>query len=296
LYSKPKISVLIVNYKVPKLLLGCLSSIELSETSNDIEVFVIDNDSGDQSQELVTQRYPAVTWIQNERNLGFAQAVNIGVKSCSGHFILLLNPDCVLDRCAVEVFTTFLSQHQDVGIAGGKLLNTDGSFQPQCRRNLPKPMASFFRLFGLHKLFSNHPLARKFENPVGNLDESHEVEAVSGAFLCINRHIFEKVGYFDENYFLYGEDLDFCHRVSLGGYKICYLPDAVATHVRGASREKRPVRTLWYTHHAMFRYYRKFLASDCNFILNCIIYIMIWMRWFGLVIVTGTRTVLRNNC
>jgi len=280
------ISIVIVNYKVPDLLIKCIEKVNDSKYSGDIEIIVVDNDSQDNSKERALNAFPEITWIQNPENLGFATAVNRGVENSKGDLILLLNPDCELHPEALQRMETFAENNPAAGVIGGKMLSPDGSFQRQCRRSFPKPGPAFFRLFGFSRLFPSHRLSTAYELSLDNIDQTHEVDAVSGALLFTPRSVWTQVDGMDEGYFLYGEDLDYCYRVLKAGYRILYYPKAIVFHIKGASRKKRPVRTLWHTHYAMHRFYKHHIAEDKFFLVNHSIYLMIWIRWIGLFLKT----------
>jgi len=276
------ISVVIVNYKVPHLLKKCVDALKKIDGRESVQIIIVDNDSGDESRNIITLDHPDVIWIQNSRNEGFSKAVNLGLEKAAGNLILLLNPDTEIYPGSISACENFFTSHPDAGIIGGKVLNPDGSVQPQCRRKIPSPGSAFFRLFGFTKLFPEHRLAGAYELPLENLDAVHEVEAVSGALMCIRKDLLLDLNGMDGNFFLYGEDLDICYRAAQAGFKIYFHPEVIAVHHRGASRKKRPFRTLWYIHHAMARFYTKHQASGHTLFLNLIIYTAIWLRWTGL--------------
>lgn len=276
------ISIIIVNYKVPDLLKKCIESLRSADGRNGFEIVVIDNASGDESKALITSAYPEVLWIQNDRNTGFASAVNAGFARTRGDIVMLLNPDTEIHPDSLSVCAEFFRSHPEAGIVGGKILNPDGSMQPQCRRRIPDPGAAFFRLFGLAGLFPKHPLSVRYELPPDDADSTREVEAVSGALMCIRRDILTELGGLDSRFFLYGEDLDICYRAAMAGHRIYYHPGIAAIHVRGASRRKLPFRTLWHIHHAMARFYSKHQARQHSIGLNFLVYVAIWCRWTGM--------------
>ena len=275
-------SVLIVSYKVPEILRKCLNHLYPAAENISIEVIIIDNASGDDSKHIVSAEFPDIIWLQNSKNLGFAKAVNQGIKKANGTFILLLNPDTEIQPGTFQAFNQAFRSLNHPGILGGKVLNNDGSFQTQCRRNIPDVMSSFVRLFGIHKLLPGWKFANTYELPLVNLDKTHSVEAVSGAFMCFHRDLIQAVGLFDEGYFLFGEDLDYCYRSLMNGYTNYFIPDAEVVHAKGLSREKRPIKTLFNTHHAMARFYNKHQSENHFVLFNWLIYAMIWMRWIAL--------------
>ena len=258
------ISIIIVSYNASELLLRCINfcrSLKTIPQTPDFEVIVVDNNSSDNAQDYVTRTYPDVIWKQNDRNLGFAAAVNQGLNIAEGDYFLLLNPDSEISSNALAALTSFWSHHPDAGIVGGKIVNSDGTFQKQCRRNFPEPASAFFRLFKLEILFPNHRLKHSYERDLDDIETLHEVDAVAGAFMCFPRTLTEEIGMFDEGYFLMGEDLDFCHRAKLAGKKVFYYPEVRIVHHHGASRQTRLFTSYLNGHHAMIRYFRKFLRQ-----------------------------------
>ncbi|MCD4652447.1 glycosyltransferase family 2 protein, partial [bacterium] len=267
------ISVIIVSYEVPDLLLRCIESLENTASDGLIEIIIVDNHSRDNGRKLVKKRYPCIQWIQNSSNLGFAAAVNIGLQAASGDYFLLLNPDTEIKRKAIISLSEFWNSHPEAGIVGGKIINSDGSFQKQCRRQFPRPASAFFRLFGLSRWFPKHRLTSLYELDIDNIEETHEIDAVSGAFMSFTRVLMSDIGMFDEGYFLMGEDLDYCYRAKNAGFKVYYFPDANVVHHHGASRRTRPLRSIYYGHYAMFRYYKKFLQTNYSPITTSLVYI-----------------------
>ncbi len=273
------ISVIIVSYNVPGLLIRCIDSIEASVTTCDVEVIIVDNNSSDSCRESILGRFGDVTWIQNSKNVGFASAVNIGLCAAKGGIYLLINPDSEIASDAIEAIHQFWIGHSDAGIVGGKIISFDGAFQKQCRRHFPKPSSAFFKLFRFTNIFPDHHLTASYELNLAGIDQFHEVDAVSGAFMSFSRELVQEIGMFDEGYFLMGEDLDFCYRSSHAHKKNYYLPQAVMTHHHGASRHTRPYRSIYYGHLAMSRYYRKFLHQDYPLPLNWLVYLGIFFHF-----------------
>lgn len=289
------ISVIIVSYKVPDLLLRCVSALVESNLDQTLELIIVDNNSQDNGRELITSQFPELTWIQNSDNLGFASAVNIGIRAASGDFILLLNPDTLIEGDAISELYSFWQSHPDAGIIGGKIVNSDGSFQKQCRRQFPRPASAFFRLFGLARWFPTHHLASSYELDTIDIDESHEIDAVSGAFMSFPVSLTERIGLFDEGYFLMGEDLDFCYRAKQAGYKVYYYPDALVIHHHGASRKTRPFRSIYYGHYAMLRYYRKFLQAEYSPFTSFFVYSGILGHFLGLASISFLNLLVKGH-
>lgn len=287
------ISIIIVAYNVPDLLLRCVESVKKSVQSEGYEIIIVDNASRDNARDKVLSRFPDVTWIQNEQNLGFASAVNIGLSKAGRDYFLLLNPDSEIQPDALSALQSFWKEHPDAGIVGGRILNPDGTFQKQCRRYFPKPSSAFFRLFRLSFLFPRHKLTRSYELDLSGIGKTHEIDAVAGAFMSFSRDLVDDIGMFDEGYFLMGEDLDFCYRTKLAAKKVFYFPDAIITHFHGASRRTRPFKSTFYGHVAMTRYFRKFLRIHytrfstgliylgilCHFLAFSLVNCFLFIRW-----------------
>jgi O-antigen biosynthesis protein len=278
--SARTISIIIVNYKVPLELADCIQSISDASDVIPSEIIVVDNASLDDSQSIILERFPKIRWIQNDRNYGFAAAVNRGLESSTGTIVLLINPDARIRSGSLDAFRRFFESRSEAGIVGGRVLNPDGSLQAQCRRNIPALGPAFFRLFGLSRWFPMHQWSSGYEMSKQNSNETQTIEAVSGAFMAFRKVLVSEIGFMDDGFFLFGEDLDYCYRSILAGKSNYYLPEAIATHERGASRKKRPLRTTWHIHQAMHRFYKKHQAEFHNPVVNLAIYFVIWFRWF----------------
>lgn len=273
------ISLIIVSYNVPELLMRCVSAIKAARWADQCEIIVVDNNSTDNGREAIVSKYQDVRWIQNAENVGFAAAVNIGLSNSKGSYFVLINPDSEISRDVLEIVKDFWTRYPGAGIVGGKVIGFDGRFQKQCRRNFPRPASAFFKLFRFARLFPDHTLTESYELNLTRIDQFHEVEAVSGAFMSFSRNLVEEIGMFDEGYFLMGEDLDFCFRAVQAGHQNYYLPDAVMTHHHGASRSTRPFRSIYHGHQAMMRYYRKFLKLDYSAVTSALVYSGIFIHF-----------------
>ncbi len=230
-----KISVIIISYNVCAYLRQCLKSVSKSTGNAEYEVIVIDNNSIDTSVEMVQQEFPQVKLIGNTENTGFSKAVNQAVKIANGDFICLLNPDCVIKTDTLSVLSDYLTQNADVGVVGCKVLNSDGSLQLASRRTFPKLVVTLPRLFGLHRIFPKNRIFGKYN--LTHIDDNviQDTDAVSGSCMMFSRTTVETVGQFDERFFLYFEDTDFCYRVKKSGYRVVYNPDTQIIHYKGES-------------------------------------------------------------
>lgn len=229
------------------------------------EIIVVDNGSHDTSVEQLLELdldERRLKILRNEGNLGFAVACNQGSRVATGEFYLFLNPDCVVETTTLPILLHHLQQ-AGAGMAGGLILNHDGSEQRGCRRSVPTPWRSFVNTFGLTRLarfngelFADFRLDRQ-EIPDGVV----EVEAISGACMLVSKEAFEDVGPLDEGYFLHCEDLDWCMRFQERGWKILFVPQARLLHSKGSCSSSRPIFVEWVKHKGMVRFYRKFLFA-----------------------------------
>ena len=220
----PNLSIIIINWNTHDLLGDCLESIEQNRDGLDVEVIVVDNASTDGSQEMVQNRFPYVKLLQNRKNLGFARANNQGLSISRGRFIMLLNSDTLLQPGALFTMVSFMDMHSDVGIVGAELLNRDGTLQPSWAK-YPSLLSEL--------LGANFRGRKQFYTKDGS--PAYEVDWVGGACLLIRRSTMEQVGNLDERFFMYSEELDWCYRTRLLGWKICYLPGASVIHLSGQS-------------------------------------------------------------
>jgi N-acetylglucosaminyl-diphospho-decaprenol L-rhamnosyltransferase len=228
------VSIIIVNWNSVAFLRQCLESIYRNTVGTDFEVIVFDNASFDGSKEMLQQEYPAVRFIQSDRNLGFAKANNAAFNVSRGRNILFLNPDTEIEGSALETLNQWLNSLPNVGIVGAKLLNSDRSVQKSCVQAFPTILNQLLDADALRSMF---PRARIWGMaPLFTEDRTPtEVEAVSGAALMIKRSVFESVGMFSTDYFMYSEDIDLCFKMHKAGQKTYYVPTAVIVHHGGTS-------------------------------------------------------------
>ena len=272
------VSVIIINWKTPKLLNDCLNSLKGDPDYALMEIVVVDNNSGDESVAMVKNQHPDVKLIENPDNKGFSKAVNQAIPVSSGQYILLLNPDAKVVGAAVATLANYLNQNADVGACGPKVLNADGTLQLACRRAFPTPAASFYRLSYLSRLFPKNEAFSKYNMTFADPDQLLEVDALSGSCMMIRRQVVDKIGLLDEDIFMFGEDIDWCWRVKETGLKVMYVPQSVVYHIHGASSRKRPVGTTINLHKGMEVFYRKHLAQRYWAPFNLLVYAAIWSR------------------
>jgi len=275
------VSVIIVNYNVRVFLENALLSVQKALTGINGEIIVIDNASDDGSVEMMKQKFPGVKLISNKSNVGFASANNQGIKESQGDYLLLLNPDTILQEDTIRTMVEFLDQHQDVGLAGCKILNPDGSLQLACRRSFPTPWVAFTKITGLSTLFPNIPFFGKYNLAYLDPDKSYEVDAVSGSFMFIRRSVLDKVGGLDEQFFMYGEDLDLCYRIKKEGWKIYYFHETQVIHYKGESVRRSDIDEVKLFYEAMRVFVRKHFSRGIlsDFILRVGIALREWIAF-----------------
>lgn len=233
-----KLSVIIVNYNVRYFLEQALLSVRKAAQRLPTEIWVVDNNSVDDSVRMVEEKFPEVHLIANKDNPGFSIANNQAIRQSKGEYVLLLNPDTVVEEDTFERCCAFMDAHPDAGALGVRMIDGAGNFLPESKRGFPSPWVAFAKTFGLARIF---PTSRLFNHyHLGYLaeDETNEVEVLAGAFMFMRRKALEKVGLLDETFFMYGEDIDLSYRVILGGYKNYYLPETTIIHYKGESTKR----------------------------------------------------------
>ena len=276
--AKPLVSALIVSRNAKEDLLRCLKAY-FASADVPVEAIVVDNNSNDGSPAAVTDEFPQTTVLVQPRNLGYGRAANVGLERCQGRFVLLLSPDVTVDPQCVGRLADLLLTRPDAGAAGPRLEYPDGRRDPDSRRAFPIPSTLFYQTVGLSRLF---PKSSRFgRHNMGHLSETdvHEIDAGTAACLMLRTSALDRVGFFDPRYFMFGEDLDLCYRLKLGGWKIFYVPAATATHhAKAPSREKQ--RQLSYERHrAMWTYHFKHHSEDSSAFGNGLVWAQIWGRY-----------------
>lgn len=277
---KNQLSIIIVNYNAEQFLRNCLNSVYAETKRYHPDIWVVDNNSTDASVSMIRHSFPQVNLIENKENVGFAKANNQAIAKCTGAYILLLNPDTLILHNAIEQVIDFVDENPAIGICGCKVLNEDGTLQLACRRSIPTPNIAFFRLVGLSKLFPKSKIMAKYNLTYLNPDEPNEVGAVSGAFLMIRRKTVEDIGGLDENFFMYGEELDWCLRAIKAGWKVMYYPKAEIIHYKGECSKSNHRKAAFEFYRSMYLFHKKHFAENCNPITNAIIYIGILLKAF----------------
>jgi GT2 family glycosyltransferase len=249
------LSVIIVNYNVKYFLEQCLDSVCKAVKEIDSEVFVVDNCSSDFSLEYLIPKFPGVNFRNNRENVGFSKANNQAIAQSKGEYILLLNPDTVIGEDTLANVCRFMDENPQAGAVGVKMLDGFGQFLPESKRGFPSPWNSFCKMSGLSKLF---PLSKTFGGyhvRYLNEDKCHKVEVLAGAFMMLRRKALDQTGCLDENFFMYGEDIDLSYRISKAGYANYYFPQPII-HYKGEST-KKDIRYVKHFYEAMLIFFNK---------------------------------------
>ena len=271
-----KLSVIIVNYKVKHYLEQCLRSVAEASRGIAVEVIVVDNASGDGSVEYLRERFPDVTIIASEENLGFARANNLAIRNSHGQYVLLLNPDTIVAEDTFRDFIGFMDSTPDAGGCGAYMLHTDGSFAPESRRGLPTPFVAFCKMSGLASLFPKSRTFGRYYMRYLNENEVNRIEIMSGAFMFLRRDALDKAGLLDEDFFMYGEDIDLSYRILKAGYNNYFLPSRIL-HYKGESTVKSSYRYVHTFYRAMELFFNKHYAHY-SILLSLPIKLAIWGR------------------
>jgi GT2 family glycosyltransferase/lipopolysaccharide/colanic/teichoic acid biosynthesis glycosyltransferase len=275
---KIDLSVVIVNYNVKAFLEQCLIAIDRARGALNIEIFVVDNASVDGSQAMVRKRFPHVKLIENSQNVGFSTANNQGIVKARGEYVLILNPDTLIQEDTLAVLKRHLDENPDVGAVGCKLLNPDGSYQINSRRSFPTPWVAFSRIVGLSKIFPKSRLFGQYNLTYLDPDIESEVDVLSGSLMMLRREALEQVGYFDEEYFMYGEDIDLSYRIKKGGWKVFYTPATQAIHYKGESTKKSEFSAITRFYSTMLIFIRKHFGGRYSLALRVLLTCGIYFR------------------
>ncbi len=294
-----ELSVIIVNYNVKYFLEQCLKSVQVAGEGIDMEVFVVDNNSVDGSQDMVRTSFPEVRLIANKDNVGFSRANNQAIRQSSGKYVLLLNPDTVVEKDTFIKCIDYMNRQPDAGGLGVKMIDGQGKFLPESKRGLPTPTVAFHKITGLSKLFPRSKTFNRYHLGYLDRDEINEVEVLSGAFMLMRRETLDKVGLLDEDYFMYGEDIDLSYRITKGGYKNIYFPETRIIHYKGESTKKRSANYVFTFYNAMIIFARKHFSNRhariFSFLINMAIYLRagmalmnrFWQKIYLLLLDTG---------
>lgn len=287
------LSIVIVNYNAKEFLKKCINSL-LSCISKKInyEIIVVDNASSDNSSEMLKGDFPQIRLIINKENKGFSKANNQGIKiSKDSKYILFLNPDTVMQEQTIEKMIEFMDMHKDAGASTCKLIMLNGKLDDATHRGFPTPWNAFSHFSGLEKLFPKSKLFSGYSLGWMDFNSTHKIDVLAGAFMLVRRQAGEEAGWWDEDYFFYGEDIDFCYMLKQKGWNIYYVPSVFITHYKGvsggikavskeittASEETKKRVTKW-RFAAMRIFYKKHYQQKYPWIINFLVNIGISVR------------------
>jgi len=273
-----QLSVIIVNYNVKYFLEQALHSVFKAMEGMQGEVLVVDNNSADGSCEMIHRKFPQVKIIANRVNTGFSVANNQAIKQAQGKYILLLNPDTVVEEDCFKQCISFMDVNEKAGALGVKMIDGKGKFLPESKRSLPTPKVAFFKMFGFASVFPKSKIFGRYHLGFLSNNEVNEVEVLSGAFMFIRKAALDKVGLLDEDYFMYGEDIDLSYRITQGGYKNYYFPTTTIIHYKGESTKKTSVNYVFVFYRAMIIFAKKHYSNKHAALFSFIISLAIYIR------------------
>lgn len=251
-----RVTTVIVNYRLKYFLEQTLLSVEEAYTEVDGHTIVIDNNSGDDSIDFLEERFPSVTFIRNKENVGFARANNQGFTLADTEFILVLNPDTIIGNDTLKDAVNWMDEHPNCGAVGVKMIDGNGHFLPESKRSFPSTWNSFCKLFGLSSIFPKSRLFARYHLRYLHEDSAHEVPVLAGAFMLLRTELTKKVGGFDEDFFMYGEDMDLSFRMLTDGMTNYYLPIPII-HYKGECTKTESLNYVKIFYEAMHIFYRK---------------------------------------
>lgn len=272
------LSVILVNYNVKEFLSNCLESVYRAAEGLSFEIIVVDNASADGSKEFLEPKFPGVHFIWNSQNVGFGAANNQAIRQAKGRYILLLNPDTLLQEDSLQVMIRYMEEHPECGASGCKILNADGSFAPESRRSVPTLMSSLYKTLGLTAIFpQSHRFGRYYLGWLPE-DEGGKVPVLSGSFMFFRGEVLRELKGFDERFFMYGEDIDLCVRVTEAGWNIDYVPDTSIIHYKGESSRKEDLRYIRHFNEAMYLFYEKHYSQGVYRLFRVVIRLAVFVR------------------
>ena len=278
--NTPELAIIIVSYNVRDFLEQALVSIKKALGTISSEIWVVDNASTDNTVGFVKRDFPEVRLIENKKNVGFAAANNIVLKKSNAKYFCLINPDTIVQEDTFSTLLTFLKENERAGMVGCKILNPNGTLQLACRRSFPTAWVAFCKITGLSQLFPKSRTFGRYNLTYLDPDSTSSVEAISGSFMMVRREVVEKVGLLDEQFFMYGEDLDWCYRIQQAGWKIYYLPKTKIIHFKGESSRRSQFDSLRLFYRAMHLFVVKHYKSSYFYIPQWLLLIAIWAKAF----------------
>lgn len=275
-----KLSIIIVNYNVKHFLEQCLLSVFKATQAVSAEVFVVDNNSVDGSCEMVSEKFPQAILIENKVNTGFAKANNQAMRIAKGDYVLLLNPDTLVEEDTFIKWGrfSFMDSHADAGGLGVYMIDGKGNFLPESKRGLPSPAVAFYKIFGLSALFPKSKTFGRYHLGFLDKNQTHKVDVLSGAFMLMRKTALDKVGLLDEAFFMYGEDIDLSYRITQGGYCNYYFPETKIIHYKGESTKKSSVNYVVVFYKAMVIFAKKHYSNQNASLFSLLINVAVYLR------------------
>ena len=272
------LSIVIVNYNVEYFLEQCLNSVIKASQQLKTEIIVVDNNSSDGSIEMLKHKFQGVHLIENKDNVGFSRANNQGIKLSQGKYVLLLNPDTVIEEQTLTKMVSRMDKDDTIGGLGVRMVDGKGNFLPESKRGLPTPIVAFYKIFGLSSLFKKSKKFGRYHLSYLNEFEENEIEILSGAFMCMRKKVLDEIGLLDEDFFMYGEDIDLSYRIIKAGYKNLYFPDTTIIHYKGESTKKSSVNYVFVFYRAMIIFAKKHFRGNNAFLFSVAINSAIYLR------------------
>ena len=277
-----KLAVVIVTFNDKELVDECLKSVFNNKTNEwKFTVWVVDNGSSDGTPDYIQQKFPEVNIIRNQSNFGYPRANNQGINSTFSQYVLLLNPDTEIPQNTFQELIDLLDVDDSIGIVGPKLIRRNGELDFACRRMFPNYLDYLLILLGLARKFPKNKVLGRYNLTYLDPNENTDVDSVAGAFLMARRDAIEKVGRLDESFFIYWEDIDWCYRFRLNGWRVFYCPKVTVLHHKGGTSKR-------FSHYLIYHFYRsntilynKYIASHTFFVFNWIMYAVLWTK-FGI--------------
>ena len=273
-----QLSIIIVNYNVKYFLAHCLLSVLYASKNSQVEVFVVDNMSQDGSVEMVKEKFPWVKLIANEENVGFAKANNQAVKLSTGKYILYLNPDTIVPEDCFEKCIAYMDAHEKVGALGCRLIDGKGIFLPESKRGFPTAQAAFFKISGLSSIFKKSTFFNQYHLGFLSEHETNEVDVLVGCFMFCRKTVIDEVGSFDEEYFMYGEDIDLSYKIKQAGFSNVYFPETTVIHYKGESTKKGSLNYVKMFYQAMIIFAKKHFNNSQKGLFVMLIQFAIYLR------------------
>lgn len=273
-----KISFVVVNYNVKEYLAQSIQSLERALKKIPYEIWLVDNNSVDGSVAYISKNFPSVNIIANDHNVGFGRANNQALDKVQGDFVVLINPDTVVQEDTFTKLLEFFNQTPDASVATCKIINPDGSFSVDCRHSIPTPLIAFWKVTGLSKLFQKSNIFGKYNLTYLDPDQTYSVPAISGSFMMIKKDALDKIGHFDERFFMYCEDIDLCYRLNKSGFRIFYVPTTQIVHYKGESTKKDKLDYVITFNRSLYKFFQKYYAPSSIFLFRWIVAIGIFLR------------------